>query len=126
MDILDATRVIMNQLQHGEFVEGMQRFYANDVVNEEPTGITARTLGELVAYEREFQQSVESFEGVEVQAVGGWSPTPGEGVTFAEYSMHIRLKGGKSLRPKQVQVLRWRHGKVYHACFYYDPAAASA
>ena len=36
--ILDNTQAMMDQLRQGDFLTGMETFYADDAVNEECTG----------------------------------------------------------------------------------------
>lgn len=120
--ILENTAAMMSQLQRGDFLTGMERFYAEDAVNEECTG--ARTVGRdaIIANEKEVLDGVETFHGVTVHAVGGHETSPGNGVTFAEYSVRVDMKDGSTFNPDQVQVTTWVDGKATHIKFYYDPS----
>ena len=120
--ILEKTQAMMEQIQQGEFIQGMEDFYADDAVNEEATG--AKTVGRqaIIENEKKFLEGVAAFHGVSVHAVGGLETSPGNGVTFAEYSIRVDLKDGKTFNPDQVQVTRWENGQAKHIKFYYDPA----
>ena len=120
--LLDKTRQIMAMLEEGQFVEGMEQFYADDAVNEEPTGDRVQGKATIIANERTFLEQVEAFHGVTVRSVGvGEDDGRGNGVTFAEYGIRADLKDGKQFNPDQVQVTRWQDGKAVHIRFYYDP-----
>lgn len=120
--LLEKTQQIVEMLQEGQFVEGMEQFYAEDAVNEEPTGDRVHGKATIIANERKFLGQVEDFHGVTVRSVGvGEDDGRGNGVTFAEYSIRADLKDGKQFNPDQVQVTRWKDGKAVHIQFYYNP-----
>jgi len=120
--ILDNQNTILEQLKQGEFVKGMEDFYADDAVNEEVTG--AKIEGKQAIIENEYKvlENVKEFKGVEVYATGGHETSPGNGTTFVEYSIRVEMKDGSTFNPDQVQVTRWVDGKAKHVKFYYDPA----
>ena len=120
--IIEKTETIMEQLRAGEFVKGMEDYYADDVVNEEPTGDQVRGKAAVIKNEHETLAKVAEFHGATVHAVGGQETSPGNGVTFAEYELKVDLKDGTTFSPKQVQVMRWENGLAKHVRFYYDPA----
>jgi len=120
--LLEKINIIMQQLKKGQFVEGMEAFYADDVVNEEPTG--AKTVGKavIIANEHEVLANVAAYHGCEVRSVGvGEDDGRGNGVTYAEYKLSVDMKDGSKFNPDQVQVTRWKDGKAVHNKFYYNP-----
>ena len=120
--LLEKTHRIMEMLQEGQFVEGMELFYADDVINEEPTGVRVQGLDTIVSNEQKFLEQVSEFHGVEVRSVGvGEDDGRGNGVTFAEYEIQADLKDGTRFNPDQVQVTRWEDGKAVLIKFYYNP-----
>ncbi|MEM8738606.1 MAG: SnoaL-like domain-containing protein [Planctomycetota bacterium] len=122
MSLLKKTQTIMDQLKQGEFVAGMEEFYADDAVNEESNGNQTVGKDTIIANEKKFLTTVKQFHGVEVKAVGvGEDDGAGNGVTFAEYKVEVDLKDGGKFNPDQVQVTRWKDGKAVHIKFYYDP-----
>lgn len=120
--ILQNTLAMMEQLRQGDFLTGMEEYYADDAVNEESTG--AKTVGRdaIIANEKKVLESVADFKGATIHSVAGHETSPGNGVTFAEYSLRVDLKDGATFNPDQVQVSKWVDGKVAHTKFYYDPS----
>ena len=120
--LLQKTKRMIEGLAHGKFVEGMEEFYADDVINEEPTGATIEGKTTLIAHEKQVLEGVAEYHGIEVKAIGtGEDDGNGNGVTFAEYKITIDLKDGGKFNPDQVQVTRWENGLAKHNKFYYDP-----
>ncbi len=121
--LLQKTQQIMDMLKDGQFVEGMEQFYADDVVNIEPTGATIEGLANLVAHEKEVLANVAAYHGIEVKSVGvGEDDGNGNGVTFAEYKLSVDMQDGSKFNPDQVQVIRWKGGEAVRNTFYYNPA----
>jgi len=122
MSLLEKTKTIMEQLKNGQFVEGMEEFYADDAVNEETDGRQTVGKAAIIANEKEILANVKAYHGIDVKAVGvGEDDGAGNGVTFAEYKLTVDLKDGSQFNPDQVQVTRWKDGKAVHIKFYYDP-----
>ncbi len=122
-NLMDNQLAILEQLKQGEFVQGMEDFYADDAVNEEANG--TRTVGKdnIIANERDVLANVAQYHGCTVHSVGvGEDDGRGNGVTFAEYELRVDMKDGSTFNPTQVQVTRWVDGKAAHIRFYYDPA----
>jgi hypothetical protein len=120
--LLSKTKRMIEGLNDGKFVEGMEEFYADDVVNEEPTG--ARTEGKalIIENERALLEGVAEYHGIEIKSFGaGEDDGAGNGVTFAEYRLSVDMKDGTKFNPDQVQVTRWENGQAKHIRFYYDP-----
>lgn len=123
--LLDKQLRMMDMTREGKFVEGMEEFYADDAVNEEPTGV--RTVGkpDIIANEKQILENVAAFHGVEVKSIGvGEDDGHGNGVTFAEYKIRVDMKDGAVFNPDQVQVTRWTDGKASNIRFYYNPEFA--
>ncbi len=110
-------------LREGRFVEGMERFYADDAVNEEATGARIEGKAAIIENERKVLEQVAAYHGIEVLSTGvGDDDGNGNGVTFAEYALRVDLRDGSTFNPRQVQVTRWRDGLAHRITFYYDPA----
>ena len=120
-NLLEKTQRIMEMVEAGQFVEGMEEFYADDVVNIEGDGARTEGKATLIANEKAFLEKVTAYHGAKIGAVASAEDDgEGNGVTFAQYSLDADLNDGK-FTPDQVQVSRWRDGKVVEARFYYDP-----
>lgn len=121
--ILEIQKTMLDQLQAGEFVKGMEDYYADDVINEEASGDKVVGKANVIANEHKILEGVAAFHGCTVKSVGvGNDDGNGNGVTFAEYELKVDMKDGSTFNPKQVQVTRWENGKAKHVLFYYDPA----
>ena len=120
--LLANTKKMIEGLKEGKFVEGMEEFYADDVVNEEPTGVTTTGKAQLIENEKQVLEGVETYHGIDIRAIGvGEDDGNGNGVTFAEYKLTVDMKDGSKFNPDQVQVTRWKDGKAVHVKFYYNP-----
>ena len=120
--LLDRTRRMIEGLEDGKFVEGMEEFYADDVVNEEPTGVRTEGKALLIENEKQTLENVATDHGIEIRSIGvGEDDGKGNGVTFAEYKLSVDMKDGSKFNPDQVQVTRWEGGKAKHIRFYYNP-----
>ena len=121
--LLEKTQQIMDMLAQGQFVEGMEQFYADNAVNEEPTGVKIEGKQAIIDNEKAILEQVAAYHGIEVRSVGvGTDDGNGNGVTFAEYKLSVDMKDGSKFNPDQVQVTRWEDGKAVHIKFYYNPA----
>ena len=121
--LLSYQKTIMDQVQSGEFVKGMEDFYADDAVNEEASGVRIQGKATIIANEKKILEQVAAFHGCSVHSMGvGEDDGEGNGVTFAEYELRVDMKDGSTFNPSQVQVTRWRDHKVVRVTFYYDPA----
>ncbi len=120
--LLEKSQHILDMLKKGEFVEGMELFYADDVTNEEPTGVIVQGKQAIIENEKNILQQVQTYHGIEIKSVGvGEDDGKGNGVTFAEYKLSVDMKDGSKFNPDQVQVTRWKNGKAVYNKFYYNP-----
>ena len=120
--LLEKTTRMIHALAEGKFVEGMEEFYADDVVNEEPTGATTEGKATIIANEKAILEQVAAYHGIEIKSIGtGEDDGNGNGVTYAEYKLSVDMKDGSKFNPDQVQVTRWENGKAKHIRFYYNP-----
>ena len=120
--LLEKQQTIMDMVIAGQFVEGMERFYADEAVNEEPTGDRVEGKAAIIENEHKILAQVAEYGGCELKSIGvGEDDGAGNGVTFAEYKLTVTMKDGTKWNPDQVQVTRWKDGRVVHAKFYYNP-----
>ena len=120
--LLEIQQTIMSQLEAGEFVKGMEDYYADDAINEEADGSQVVGKANIIANEHKILEQVAAFHGCTTRSIGANDDGNGNGVTFAEYELKVDMKDGSTFNPKQVQVTRWENGKAKHIQFYYDPA----
>ena len=121
--LLSKTERMIEGLKEGKFVEGMEEFYAEDAVNEEPTGARVEGKATIIANEKTILENVAAYHGIEIKGMASGSDDGnGNGTTFAEYKLTVDMNDGSTFNPDQVQVTRWRDGKADHIKFYYDPS----
>ncbi|MEM6785951.1 MAG: nuclear transport factor 2 family protein [Myxococcota bacterium] len=113
----EAARDMYEMLAQGKLLEAFDKYYADDVVMDEPRGKregkpTCRT------YEEQFLASVEAFHDMGVTAMAA---DDDHGKVLIETWMDLTFKGGGGrVRMEQVAVQTWKDGKVVHERFYYD------
>jgi ketosteroid isomerase-like protein len=115
MSVAEADGELNELILSGRALEGLERFYADDVVMQENTDEPTR--GKRANREREeaFFGKVESVHEVRVHAAAA------EGdVSFSEWTFDVNLKGGQRVRLDQVSVRRWKDGRIVHERFYYE------
>ena len=101
----------------GKALEGLERFYADDVVMQENTA--APTVGKTANRARE----IDFFDSVaEVHEVSLLGNAAGQDVTFSEWIFDVTLKNGTRSRLDQTSVRRWKDGRIVHERFYYQAA----
>lgn len=120
--LIQKTQHILDMLKEGQFLEGMDLYYADDVINEEPTGEQVQGKKTIMDNEKVILEQVAAYHGIDIKSVGaGEDDGQGNGVTFAEYKLSVDMKDGSKFNPDQVQVTRWENGKAKHVKFYYNP-----
>lgn len=114
--IEDRVGELLGFLQRGEIVEGMRRFYADDVSMRENRNEPTIGLDANIARETKFQRRIKLWHGVDVQALA----VNGEHA-FLEYTMSFTDQQDRRKSLEQVAVQRWENGRIASERFYYDP-----
>ena len=115
MPDLAALEAEVNKLiLEGKGPEAFEKFYAEDVVMQEPTD--PPRVGKEVnrKAEQQFYGSIEEFFGAKLLA-----SAVGDGVTFSEWSYDFKLKGQPRVKLEQVTRRQWKNGQIVHERFYY-------
>lgn len=110
-----AERELNDLILAGKALEGLERFYADDVEMQENTDAPVRGKEANRKREEEFFGSVESVNTVEVHA----SAVQGD-VSFSEWTFDVNFEGGQRVALHQVAVRRWKDGRIVHERFYYN------
>jgi ketosteroid isomerase-like protein len=113
-DVGQADRELDDLIRAGRALEGLELFYADDVVMQENTAEPTRGKDANRRREEEFFAGVESVNRVEVHAAAA-----GDDVSFSEWTFDVNLKSGQRLVLNQVSVRRWKDGRIVHERFYY-------
>lgn len=105
---------LLDYVRQGRIIDGINEFYADDVVMEEPMyGKTEGKAANLVR-EQHFVDSVAEFRGFQVVRMA-----VGEDVAFYENVMDWLGKDGQEYHLEQVAVQTWKDGKIVLERFYY-------
>lgn len=102
-------------IRAGRALEGLERFYADDVVMQE--NLASPTVGKAANRDRErtFYGAVDRVNEVTLHSAAQAGAT-----TFSEWTFDLVLKDGTPVRLNEVTVRRWRDGRVVHERFYYQ------
>ena len=65
--LLDKQNVIMDQLIAGDFITGMETYYADDAVNEEASGAKVEGKQRIIANEKSFLEGVATVPAEAMQ-----------------------------------------------------------
>jgi ketosteroid isomerase-like protein len=114
-DVATSDAELNDLIREGRALEGLERFYAEDVAMQE--NLAPPTVGKAANREREhrFYDSVDRVNEVTLHSTG----QAGD-VTFSEWTFDLVLKDGTPARLDQVAVRRWRSGRIVHERFYYQ------
>lgn len=105
---------LLDDVRNGKIMQAMKKFYADDVVMQEPA--YGQTVGLAANLEREqkFVDSVKAFKNFETPAIA-----VGDGVSLYENVMDWTDVDGNEIHVEQVAVQKWKDGKIVHERFYY-------
>lgn len=109
---------LIHYLEDGKFAEGIETFYADDVVAREGTQPSNQGRLELAAAERVFLEKVTAYHGIEVHATAIQDHGNGDGVVFYEATMRWNQSDKGEVVVDQAVVERWADGKVVDIRFY--------
>lgn len=109
---------LIGYLEEGKFAEGIEDFYADDVVAREGHAESNSGRLALAAAEREFLQKVTAYHGIEVHATAVDETSPGNGTVLYEATMRWDQSDKGAVVVEQAIIERWRDGKVADIRFY--------
>ena len=116
MSELAALEADLNKMiLEGKGKEAFEKFYADDVVMQEPTGDPPRVgKDDCRKAEDAFYSSIEQFHSAKLLA-----STVGDGITFSEWIYDFTVKGQPRVALQQVARRQWKNGKIVNERFYY-------
>lgn len=121
IDLEQRLRHLHGYIRAGRILEAMSEFYADEVEMQENANPATVGLFANIEREKRFLSTVKEWTGFEVRTVG-----IGQDVTFYEAVFDFIRTDGVPVHVEQVDVARWRQGKIVHERFYYDAAAGPA
>lgn len=116
MSYLENAKQMYDQVGQGQLLEAFDKYYAENIVMEEPAG-KREGKASCRAYEEQFLNNVETFHGMEIKAM---SEDTEKGKVFVELVMDITFKDGNRVSMEQVAVQKWERDQIVHERFYYN------
>ena len=116
--IRDRHAQLIAYLEEGKFAEGIEDFYADDVVAREGTAEANRGRATLAEAERVFLKKVTAYHGIEVHATAVDETSPGNGTVLYEATMRWDQSDKGAVEVNQAVVERWRGGEIADIRFY--------
>lgn len=106
---------LLTLLEQGQFVEGMEAFFAPDVTIQE-VGQAAKTGREhTIAVEKDLLAGVSEFIQYRAHSKGA-----GGDRTFYEATMEFKTKEGQHVIQSQAVVTTWKDGKIIDERYYHS------
>ena len=105
-------------LEQGGFAEGIENFYAAEVVARENGNPARQGRDALAAAEREYLADVTAFHGIEVLHRSIQDDGNESGVVVYETEMRWTHANDGEVHVQQCVVERWKDGKVADIRFY--------
>lgn len=117
MSYLEKEQELQAMIGQGQLLEAFEKFYADNVVMEEP--MAGRTEGKDANRKRE-----EEFLGSLKEAHGGGvnsiASNEAEGQTLTETWFDATFQDGNRVKMEQVSVKKWEGDQIVHERFYYN------
>ncbi len=111
---LSQLNTLLGMLEQGQFVEGMQAFFAPDVTIQE-VGRAPKTGRDLtIEVEKELLEGVSEFIQYSAHSIGA-----GGDKTFYEATMEFKTTDGQHVVQNQAVVTTWKDGKIVDERYYH-------
>lgn len=111
---LSHLNTLLGMLEQGQFVEGMEAFFAPGVTIQE-VGQAPKTGRDLtIEVEKELLEGVSEFVQYSAHSVGA-----GGDKTFYEATMEFKTKDGQHVVQNQAVVTTWKDGKIVDERYYH-------
>ncbi len=109
---------LLDHVKKGEFAQGIEAFYAADVVQQANSDAPQSGMEALAKAEYEYQGKVTSLNKVEVLGRSINDDGGGNGEVFYEVHMNWDHQDQGKVDVQQTVVERWRDSKIYSIRFY--------
>ncbi len=117
MSYLEKEQELQSMVGQGQMLEAFEKFYAENVVMEEP--MSGRTEGKKANWERETQW-MENLAEMHGGGVTGITSNEDDGITMSETWMDATFKDGNRVKMEEVSVKKWEGDQIVHERFYYN------
>lgn len=112
---IENLNTLLDMLAKGEFLEGMDRFFHDDVEIQEVGQEPKRGKAHCVEVEEEILKGVSEFIQYTAHSTGAGGDT-----TFYEATMEFKTTDGQHVRQKQAVVTDWSGGKILRERYYHS------
>lgn len=114
---LDQLNSLLDGLAKGQFLEGMETYFADDVVIGEVGQEPKRGKALCIEEEKKLLKTVAEFIQYTAHSQGA-----GDDKTFYEATMEFKTKDGQHVKQKQAVVTTWKDGKIIEEKYYHSNA----
>ncbi|MDD9911024.1 MAG: nuclear transport factor 2 family protein [Ahrensia sp.] len=114
---LKALETLLAMLAQGQFLEGMEEYFADDVVIQEVGRDPKRGKALCIEVEREILAGVAEFIQYTAHSKGA-----GGDLTFYEGTMEFKTTDGQHVIQQQAVVTKWQDGKIVEERYYHPNA----
>ena len=118
MNIEKLHNELIDYLKEGKFAEGIESFYAEDVIASEVGSAPKQGRDQMAADEREFLKKVTAYHGIEVLDQLIKDNGDGSGVVFYEAVMKWNQSDKGAVIVSQVVKEEWKNSKIAQIKFY--------
>ena len=118
MNLRDRHNELTAYVRDGKFAEGIEEFYAADVVARENGNEPRNGRDALAAAEREYLAGVTAYHGLTVHETVVNDQGDGSGTVFYEAEMRWDHKEEGAVHVRQCVIERWVKGEVADIRFY--------
>ncbi len=108
-------------IREGRIIDAMREFYDDGVSMQENAHPPTVGLEANIEREKQFLKGVKEWKGFEVKSIAA-----GDDMTVYESVFDFIATDGTPVHMEQVDVARWRDGKIVHERFYYDTGKTAA
>lgn len=111
----DRLKDLHRHIREGRILDALNEFYDEAVTMQENADPPTVGLDANIEREKQFLKNVKEWKGFEVKSFA-----VGNDVTFYEAVFDFIATDGQPVHSEQVDVAKWRNGKIVHEHFYYD------
>ena len=120
MTNLERSQDLHNLMFSGKLLDAFEKYYADNVVMDEPNSGKREGKDANREYEKKFLSMVKEFHDAGVTAIASNEET---GKVLIESFMDVTFQDGNRVKMEQVSVQSWKDGQIVHERFYYDRGA---
>ncbi|MEM7329078.1 MAG: nuclear transport factor 2 family protein [Pseudomonadota bacterium] len=111
---LAQLKTLLGMLSEGQFVEGMEAFFASDVTIQEVGQAPKTGRDHTIAVEKDLLAGVAEFIQYTAHSIGA-----GGDKTFYDATMEFKTTDGQHVIQNQAVVTTWQNGKIVDERYYH-------